>query len=122
MAGPSFWRRKSVRRSALQSGFVGGLMLAIVAAAWTAKTKLDAQGMTSGFDFLWKSTGWEMNFSLLPAGASDPYWWFLLMGLANTLVMGTLGLAGASVIGLVVGLMGPIGRFLRRTTLRKNEA
>lgn len=80
-------------------------MLAIVAAAWTAKTKLDAQGMTSGFDFLWKSTGWEMNFSLLPAGASDPYWWFLLMGLANTLVMGTLGLAGASVIGLVVGLM-----------------
>ena len=65
---------------------------------------LAAQGMTSGFGFLWKSTGWEMNFTLLPAAPTDPHWWFLLLGLLNALFIGGLGLIGASVIGMVVGL------------------
>ena len=105
MTGPSFLRSRAFRRVTLQAGFVAGLLLLVLAATLTARTNLATQGLTSGFDFLWKSTGWEMNFSLLPTTTADPYWWYLLMGLMNTLFMGTLGLAGASVLGLVVGLM-----------------
>lgn len=100
-----FWRSKAARSIALQAGYVIALVAVIGFAVLTARANLAAQGLTSGFDFLWKSTGWEMNFTLLPADRTDPYWWFLLMGILNTLFMGVLGLAGATAIGLVVGLM-----------------
>lgn len=105
MTAISPWRSRSARGFALQGGFLILLAVAISAAFLTARANLSAQGMTSGFDFLWKSTGWEMNFTLLPAAPSDPYWWFLFLGLVNTLVMGLLGLSGATLIGLTVGLM-----------------
>ena len=105
MIALSPWRSRTARSILLQGGFLFLLALAITAAFLTARTNLSAQGMTSGFDFLWKSTGWEMNFTLLPAAPTDPYWWFLVLGLMNTLVMGLLGLGGATVIGLAVGLM-----------------
>ena len=105
MTGPSILRRKSVRKAVFQFGFVAVVVGLILAAFFTARSNLAAQGLTSGFDFLWKSTGWEMNFSLLPTSTSNPYWWYLLMGLMNTLFMGVLGLVGASILGLIVGLM-----------------
>ena len=105
MAGPSFWRSKSFRAAAVQAGFVAALIALILGAALTARANLAAQGLTSGFGFLWKATGWEMNFTLLPATTADPYWWYLVLGLMNTLFMGVIGLVGASALGLVVGLM-----------------
>lgn len=105
MTGPAFWRRKSFRKAAIQAGFVAVLAAVVIGATLTARANLAAQGLTSGFGFLWKSTGWEINFTLLPATTSDPYWWYLLLGLMNTLFMGVIGLTGASVLGLIVGLM-----------------
>ena len=105
MAGPSFWRSKSFRAAAVQAGFVAALIALILGAALTARANLAAQGLTSGFGFLWKATGWEINFTLLPATTADPYWWYLVLGLMNTLFMGVIGLVGASALGLVVGLM-----------------
>lgn len=105
MIAISPWRSRTARSFLLQGGFLILLVGAITAAFLTARANLSAQGMTSGFDFLWKSTGWEMNFTLFPAAPTDPYWWFLFLGLINTLVMGLLGLGGATVIGLAVGLM-----------------
>lgn len=105
MTGSSFWRSKSFRSAVLQGGFLAVIVALVVAAVLTARANLSAQGLTSGFGFLWKATGWEMNFTLLPTTTSDPYWWYLLMGLMNTLFMGVIGLAGASVLGLIVGLM-----------------
>ncbi|WP_333814764.1 ABC transporter permease subunit [Tabrizicola sp.] len=105
MAGSSFRRRKSVRGIVLQGGFLALIAAVVIGATLTARDTLAKQGLTSGFGFLRKATGWEMNFSLLPTTTSDPYWWYLLMGLLNTLFMGVIGLTGASVLGLVVGLM-----------------
>lgn len=105
MTALSFWQTKSFRAAVLQTGFVAVLVALVAGAVITARANLAAQGLTSGFGFLWKSTGWEINFSLLPATTRDPYWWYLLLGLMNTLFMGVIGLAGASALGLVVGLM-----------------
>lgn len=105
MGAAQFWRSKAVRSFALQAGYITALVAVVALATLTARANLAAQGLTSGFDFLWKSTGWEMNFTLLPADRADPYWWFLLMGILNTLFMGVLGLTGATLIGLGVGLM-----------------
>lgn len=105
MTGASLWRNKSSRRTVVQGGFIAILAALVIGATLTARANLASQGLTSGFGFLGKNTGWEMNFTLLPANTSDPYWWYLLLGLMNTLFMGLIGLAGASVLGLFVGLM-----------------
>lgn len=105
MTAPPFWRSRRTRRIVVQAGFAALLATVIVAATLTAQANLAAQGLTSGFGFLSKATGWEMNFTLLPTAPTDDYGWFLLMGLLNTLFMGTVGLAGASVLGLGLGLM-----------------
>ena len=105
MAAPSIWRSKRFRGAAIQAGFVAVLVALIIGATLTARANLSAQGLTSGFGFLWKSTGWEINFTLMETTTTDPYWWYLLMGLLNTLFMGVIGLAGASILGLIVGLM-----------------
>ncbi len=119
MTIPSFWHSKVARKFALQTGYVAVLAAVIIGATLAARANLAAQGLTSGFDFLWKATGWEMNFTLLPVAPTDPYWWYLLLGLMNTLFMGVIGLAGASVIGLTVGLMrsgsNPAARLLATT-------
>lgn len=104
MAATSLWRRKSFRRAAIQYGFLAAIAAVIVVATLTARANLAAQGITSGFSFLAKSAGWALNFSILPTDPNDPYWWFILAGISNTLFLGFIGLFLATMIGLVVGL------------------
>lgn len=97
-------RSRKVRNTLLQVLFVGTIVLIVVIGWFNAKQTLERQRVTSGFDFLWRSTGWEGNFSLLSATPNDPYWWFFVVGLANTLFLGTVGLVLATVVGMVIGL------------------
>jgi general L-amino acid transport system permease protein len=97
-------KRQSARNAMLQALYVGTLAVVLVAGVLIAQHNLAAQGITSGFGFLANSTGWEMNFSLLPVTANDPYWRFFLAGIINTLFLGTVGLVLATLVGAAVGL------------------
>lgn len=99
----SLLRNQKVRNESLQVLYVGTLGALVIAGALIAQRNLASQGITSGFDFLFKSTGWDLNFSLLPATAMDPYWWYFLIGVLNTLFLGSLGLMFATVVGTIVG-------------------
>lgn len=105
MSIQSIWRSKTSRRVLIQASYVIVLLAIVLSATIEARQNLAAQGMTSGFGFLSKTTGWELNFTLLPSGPNDTYGRFLLLGLMNTLFMGVIGLAGATVIGLGIGMM-----------------
>lgn len=97
-------RNQKVRNALLQILFMGSLALIVIGGALVARQNLIDQRMVSGFDFLFKSTGWDMNFSLLPVSSRDPYWWFFVNGVINTLFLGSFGLVLATMIGAVVGL------------------
>ncbi|PZN55178.1 MAG: hypothetical protein DIU65_06595 [Proteobacteria bacterium] len=97
-------RSQAVRNTLLQILFVGAIGFVIIAGGLNAQQTLRENHISSGFDFLWKSTGWNLNFSLLPSSSTDPYWWFFVIGLINTLFLGTIGLALATIVG---GLIGP---------------
>ncbi|MDO9418377.1 amino acid ABC transporter permease [Pararhizobium sp.] len=97
-------RNQKVRSALLQALYVGSLGAVVIAGVLTARQNLAAQGVTSGFDFLFKTTGWDLNFSLLPTTPMDPYWWYFVNGILNTLFLGTFGLVLATVIGTIVGL------------------
>lgn len=98
------FRNRKNRDILLQAGFVGALALVFVGGALIGRQNLIEQRLVSGFDFLFKSTGWDLNFSLLPVSARDPYWWFFLNGIINTLFLGSFGLILATTVGAVVGL------------------
>ncbi|MBZ9765313.1 ABC transporter permease subunit [Mesorhizobium sp. CA6] len=100
----SLLRNQKVRNALLQVVYVGSLAALVLAGIIIARRNLAEQGITSGFDFLYKSTGWDVNFSLLPATANDPYWWFFLIGIINTLFLGCTGLILATLVGTIVGL------------------
>lgn len=101
----SFLRNQKVRNVLLQALFVA-VVLVIVVGGWrNAQSTLQSQNMVSGFGFLDKATGWDVSFSLLPHSASDPYWWFFLIGIINTLFLGVMGLALATLIGGTIGIM-----------------
>jgi His/Glu/Gln/Arg/opine family amino acid ABC transporter permease subunit len=115
----SLLRNQKVRNALLQVLYVGLLAALVLAGVVIARRNLAEQGITSGFDFLYKSTGWDVNFSLLPATANDPYWWFFLIGIINTLFLGTVGLMLATLVGTIVGLArtssNELARLLGRT-------
>lgn len=97
-------RNRRVRGHLIQAvtlAAVAGLVLSFVL---TARQNLVDQGMATGFGFLERSTGWPINVSLIEVSDRSPYWRMLLAGFLNTIHVGLLGLAGATVVGLVVGL------------------
>ncbi|AZO08199.1 MULTISPECIES: ABC transporter permease subunit [unclassified Mesorhizobium] len=115
----SLLRNQKARNALLQVVYVGSLGALVLACAMIARRNLAQQGITSGFDFLYKSTGWDVSFSLLPATANDPYWWYFLIGIINTLFLGSVGLILATVVGTIVGLArtssNELARLLGRT-------
>ena len=100
----SLLKRQNVRHALLQVLYVGTLGVLLVAGVLIARRNLAAQGITSGFGFLFNPTGWDASFSLLPVTPNDPYWWFFLIGIINTLFLGGVGLVLATIVGSIVGL------------------
>lgn len=100
----SLLRQQKIRNILLQALFAGIVLLVVIGGWRNAQHALSSQNVVSGFGFLHKSTGWDVNFSLLPASPNDPYWWFFVIGIVNTLFLGILGLTLATFIGGLVGL------------------
>jgi len=115
----SLLRNQKVRNALLQVLYVGTLAGLVLACTLIARRNLAEQGITSGFDFLFKSTGWDVTFSLLPVTANDPYWWYFLIGIINTLFLGSVGLILATIVGTIIGLArtssNELARLLGRT-------
>ncbi|CUX28657.1 MULTISPECIES: ABC transporter permease subunit [Agrobacterium] len=105
------WRGFFSRYVLLQALYVGSFAALFLSAVLIARQNLQEQGIGSGFDFLWKSAGWDMAFSLFPTTSNDPYWWVLLMGFLNTLLTGVMALLLATALGGAIGTMriSPIG-------------
>lgn len=98
-------KNKSSRDTLAQVGFVGSILLMLVVFAITARSNLQAQGMTSGFGFLERATGWGVNFSLIEFSTSDNYLKVIWVGILNSLFLGAISLVLATVFGTVVGIL-----------------
>lgn len=84
---------------------VSAVAVIVVAMIVNARAALEAQGLTTGFGFLQRSTGWDFSFSTLPYTISDTYSRTLLIGALNTLLLGFLGISFATVVGIIIGLI-----------------
>ena len=64
----------------LQMLFVLGVAALLTGLILNARERLAAAGLTSGFGFLFRATGWEVGFSVISMTAHDPYWRAFLAG------------------------------------------
>jgi general L-amino acid transport system permease protein len=101
----SLLKNKKFRDVGFQIAFVGFLLLMVVTFILTARSNLAAQGITSGFGFLDRATGWDINFSLISYKTSDPYSRAILIGFLNSMFVGAISLTLATLIGITVGVM-----------------
>lgn len=101
----SLWFNRQLRRYLLQGLFLGAVLVVVASSLANVYANLVRQGMAYGWDFLWRATGWKLSVSMLDQGLTDPYWWTILMGVANTLVLGLLCIITATVIGCGIGLL-----------------
>jgi len=105
MLGWRDFRRMTAREIALQIGLVLLIAVIVFSAVRSAQVNLTALGMTTGFSFLDRSTGWSYSFSLLERSIDDPYSRTLLIGLLNTLFVGAISIIFATILGFIIGTM-----------------
>lgn len=96
---------QKIRNNAIQIIFVSMIVAVLLVSFLTAKANLDAQGITSGFGFFERATGWDVSFSLLEFKPSDSYLRVLIVGFLNSLFVGAIALSLATVFGVTVGAM-----------------
>lgn len=91
------------KQVAIQATFLAFVALVVVGAFLSAQTNLSNLGISSGFSFLDRSTGWGYSFSLLDSSIDDPYRWTLFSGFVNTLFLGTITIVLSTILGFLVG-------------------
>lgn len=93
------------REIAIQVGVVALVIAIIWGAVSSAQTNLAAMGLTSGFAFLERGTGWSYSFSLLERSIDDPYSRTILIGFLNTLFVGFISIFFATILGFFIGTL-----------------
>lgn len=96
-------RRIRQRRFALQAFLVCLTAAVVVGAISSARVNLAELGLSSGFDFLNRATGWSYSFSLIERSIDDTYARTLTIGVLNTVFLGAISIVLSTVLGFAIG-------------------
>ncbi|UYO00044.1 MAG: amino acid ABC transporter permease [Devosia sp.] len=107
-------QRIAPRASFFNDPVIRGIIYQVVVAAvlvgfifWiigNTAANLAAQNKTTGFDFLWRTAGFDISFSLLPWSRASYYWEAFLVGLLNTLLVAVIGIIFSTILGFTIGI------------------
>jgi general L-amino acid transport system permease protein len=84
------------------------LILFALFVAWLLNNtvqNLEAKGKTFNYGFLWVRAGYDIEQQLIPYTNDSNHFRALLVGLLNTLAVAIVGCAGATILGIVVGVL-----------------
>ncbi len=101
---PKFWNDPAKRAMLFQVlmvltvvGFIGYLVN-------NALTNLEQRGITTGFEFLSQTSGFDILMSLVEYDSTHTFGTTFIVGLLNTLLISALGIILATIIGFVMGV------------------
>jgi len=95
-----------VIRGLLYQLLVGALVVGF--AAWIVHNtaiNLAAQNKTTGFDFLFRTAGFDISFSLFHFDRNSFYWQAFLVGLLNTVLVALIGIVFSTFLGFLIGIL-----------------
>jgi len=99
-----FFDEKS--RSLIVQAFVIGIFAVFIyLLVQQTATNLDKRGISSGFDFLSMSAGYDISIRLIPFTSEDTHLRAYFVGLLNTLMIAICGCFLATILGFVVGVI-----------------
>ena len=108
--GPAAAPRVAFYNDPVIRGIIYQVVVAVLLVAFIAwivgntAANLAAQNKTTGFDFLWKTAGFDISFSLLPWSRGSYYWEAFLVGITNTLLVAFIGIIFATMLGFTIGI------------------
>jgi general L-amino acid transport system permease protein len=88
----------------IQCALVAAVTGSAVLLLTTTFANLEARGIPIGFDFLTMPSRIVISEALLSYKPRDPYYWAIVVGLANTIFVSVLVIAFSSALGLIVGI------------------
>ncbi|MGE0023977.1 MAG: amino acid ABC transporter permease [Hyphomicrobium sp.] len=94
----------AVRGWVLQGLLLLGLVLLATQVVLNTAANLEKQNIASGFDFLSRTAGFDVSQTLVPYSRKSSYGAAFLVGLVNTLLVATLGIGLATVLGFALGI------------------
>jgi general L-amino acid transport system permease protein len=93
-----------VRGVIFQLLVVAALVGVVAFFAYNAKTNLENAGIASGLGFFSERAGFDISQTLVPYTNDSTYFRAFLVGLVNTLVVASIGILIATVIGFIMGV------------------
>lgn len=112
---PAPWNDPKIRSIVIQ---VAVLLAVIVLGVWIVQNtaeNLRRQGIASGFGFLRNTASFDIGFSLIDYSAVSSYGRAIVVGILNTLLVASIGIVLATILGFLVGLARLSGNALVRT-------
>jgi general L-amino acid transport system permease protein len=105
-AGPMSWFYDSRLRSIVaQTVVVGAIAWTFWYLADNTRDNMAQRGMSTGFDFVFGTAGFDISWSLFEVKAGSTYLTVFKVGIVNTLVVSVLSIVCATLLGFFVGLM-----------------
>lgn len=102
---PPFWRDERVLAIIAQIIF---LLVVVVTARYlfnNAREGLAQAGLTPGYDFLRLRAGFDIGDTIIPYTSDDTYARAFLVGIVNTVRVALIGIALATILGTVMGIL-----------------
>lgn len=99
-----FWRDERILRFLGQIAFVLIVLFVGALIYQNMKAGLAKQGITLSYSFFNGVSGFDIAETAFPYDRNSTYWQAFLVGLANTLSVGVVGIVFATILGVILGV------------------
>ena len=101
----SFWNDPKIRSALVQIIMVLVVGFFVYEIVDNTITNLTKRNISTGFGFLNKSAGFDLIQTLIPFSSESSYGRALVAGFLNTLLVSSLGILFATILGFIIGIM-----------------
>ncbi|NOT41083.1 MAG: amino acid ABC transporter permease [Alphaproteobacteria bacterium] len=99
-----WWRTRRTQNVAFQVLLVVGVAVLGFVLVTNAMETIQRQNIATGFRFLNNTAGFDIVQTLIPYNETSTYARVLLVGVLNTLVVASIGIVFATLLGFVIGI------------------
>jgi general L-amino acid transport system permease protein len=101
----SFWNDPKIRSALVQVIMVLVVGFFVYEIVDNTITNLTKRNISTGFGFLYKSSGFDLIQTLITFSSESSYGRALVAGFLNTLLVSSLGILFATILGFIIGIM-----------------